>query len=125
MAKLSIEAEPTEHILRIVVDGIATAAELEVFNEETRRQVKRFRSAPFCVLVDLRKMRPGSPESAEKVMEHQAILMKAGVRKSAEIVESPAAMLQLNRVARESGLFTKLRRFTDVESALVWLRDES
>jgi hypothetical protein len=122
MAKMSIQADLADCILRVVVDGVASVADLDAFNEETRKTVKVFGGRPFGILVDLRKMRPGSPESAEKVKENQAILMKAGLRKSAEVVESASAMLQLNRVARESGLLSKVQRFTDIESALAWLR---
>jgi hypothetical protein len=123
MAKMSIEADAVDRILRVVVDGVASVADLDAFNEETRKKVKVFGGKPFGILVDLRKMRPGSPESAEKVKENQEILMKAGVQKSAEVVESAAAMLQLNRVARESGLLSRVQRFTDVDAALAWLRE--
>jgi SpoIIAA-like len=123
MAKMSMEVDPADGIARITVDGVATVADLDAFNEEAKRKLKAFGGRPFGVLVDLRRMKPGSPESTEKVKEHQAILMKAGVKKSAEVVESAAAALQLNRIARESGLLSMVQRFTEVDTALAWLRE--
>jgi hypothetical protein len=123
MAKMTLEADPTQFILRITVDGVASVADVTAFNEETRTKVKLFKGKPFGVLVDLRKMRPGSPESTEKVKENQTILMQAGVTKSAEIVDNASSMLQLNRVAKESGLLSRIQRFTDVAAALAWLRE--
>jgi hypothetical protein len=122
MAKLTAETDPKDLILRLTIDGVASVEDLESFNEEVRQKLAVFGGKPFGVLVDLRKMRPGSTESTEKVKEHQAMLIKAGVQKSAEVVSSAAAMLQLNRVGRESGLISKVQRFTDIESALAWLR---
>ncbi len=123
MAKMSIDVDLVDAIARITVDGVATVADMDAFNDDAKRKIKLFGGKPFGVLVDLRRMKPGSPESAEKVKEHQAILMKAGVKKSAEVVESAASALQLNRIARESGLLSKVQRFTDVEAALAWLRE--
>jgi hypothetical protein len=123
MAKMFIEANVQDRILHIVVDGVASVEDLETFNVETRKKLALFGGKPFGVLVDLRKMRPGSPESTEKVKEHQALLIKAGVVKSAEVVATAASALQLNRVAKESGLLSKVQRFTDVESARAWLRE--
>jgi hypothetical protein len=125
MAKLTAEADTKEMILYLTIDGMASVEEREAFNDEVRKKLQLFGGKPFGVLADLRKMRPGSPESSEKVRENQALLIKAGVQKSAEVVESPAAMLQLNRIARESGLLSKVQRFTEIEHALAWLRGQA
>lgn len=124
MAKLLLEAEPKECILKLTVEGLATVAELDGLIQETPAKVKAFGGKPFGILVDLRNMAAAfSPEATERIKVHQNLLMKLGLRKSAEIMASASAALQLNRVARESGMAHMLQRFTDVAEARRWLAE--
>ena len=123
MAIVSFEAEPDNSLFTLTVDGTVSVEELDQLIRDTAVKSKLFKGKPFGILVDLRKMRASSAAATEKIKEHQAQLMKLGLRKSAEIVASAATALQLNRIARESGMAPMLQRFTDFQSARKWLAE--
>jgi hypothetical protein len=124
MAIVHFEAEPKNLLLTLTVEGVVTTEELDQLIRDTAIKAKLFGGRPFGILVDLRKMRTSSVAATEKIKEHQTQLMKLGLRKSAEIVGSAGTALQLNRVARESGMAPMLQRFTDFETARKWLAEQ-
>ena len=73
------------------------------------------------VLADLRQLRTTSPEAAELLRQGQAAAIQAGMKRIAEIVGSELTALQLNRIARGSGMDRILRRFNSEEEARAWL----
>jgi hypothetical protein len=121
MAIIHFVAEPESRLLLLTVEGVVTAEEIDVLIRDTAIKAKLFEGQPFGILVDLRTMRPSSASATERIKAHQMQLMKLGLRKSAEIVGSAATALQLNRVARESGMAPMLQRFTDLDAARKWL----
>lgn len=123
MAIIQLEAEPKSSIFTLTVDGPVTVEDLDALMADTAVKARQFNGKPFGILVDLRKMVVSSPQAAEKIKAHQAQLMKLGLRKSAEIVASASAMLQLNRIAAESGMAPMLQRFTDFAAARKWLAE--
>lgn len=120
---IHLQAEAKNLLFVLTVDGVVTVDELDALIRDTAEKVKLFGGKPFGILVDLRTMLPSSAAATEKIKAHQTQLMKLGLRKSAEIVSGAATALQLNRVARESGMASMLQRFTDFESARKWLAE--
>ena len=123
MAIIKFEAEPKNLLFTLTVDGVVTVEELDQLIHDTGVKAKLFGGQSFGILVDLRTMRPSSAAATEKIKAHQTQLMKLGLRKSAEVVSSAATALQLNRVARESGMAPMLQRFTDFDAARKWLAE--
>jgi hypothetical protein len=118
---IHFQAEPKSLLLLLTVEGEVTVEEIDELIRETATKAKLFGGKPFGILVDLRAMLPSSAAATERIKAHQTQLMKLGLRKSAEIVSSPATALQLNRVARESGMAPMLQRFTHLDAARKWL----
>jgi hypothetical protein len=83
---------------------------------ELAQQGQRVRS-----LADLRQFRTASPEATEILRQGQATAMQAGMVRIAELVSGELATLQLNRIARASGMERILRRFQDEAEARRWL----
>lgn len=78
---------------------------------------------PVRILADLRQLRTTSPEAAELLRQAQESAVKMGLKRIAELVGSELTALQLNRIARSSGMESVLRRFETEEEARRWLRE--
>jgi hypothetical protein len=69
-------------------------------------------------LADLRHFRATSPEATDILRQGQE---GAGLVRIAELISGELATLQLNRIARASGMERILRRFQDEQEARRWL----
>jgi len=72
-------------------------------------------------LADLRQFRATSPEATDILRQGQETAMRAGLVRIAELISGELATLQLNRIARASGMERILRRFQDEQEARRWL----
>ncbi|WP_233166553.1 STAS/SEC14 domain-containing protein [Archangium sp. Cb G35] len=109
--------------MEITLEGSIRAEEMQQFVEQAVSAVKSLAGDGRTVkaLGDLRQLRTTSPEAAEVLRQGQADAMKAGMRRIAEVVGSEITALQLNRIARGSGMDRILRRFHDEAEARSWL----
>jgi hypothetical protein len=80
---------------------------------------------PVKALADLRQFRATSPEATEILRQGQEAAMRAGMVRIAELLSGELVTLQLNRIARASGMERILRRFQDEQEARRWLLDDS
>ncbi|WP_239014122.1 STAS/SEC14 domain-containing protein [Archangium violaceum] len=115
--------------MEVTLEGTVRADEMQQFVEQSLNAVRSLAQQGRVVvaLADLRHLRTTSPEAAELLRQGQEAAMKAGMRRIAELVNSELTTLQLNRIARASGMDSILRRFQDEEEARHWLleaRDE-
>jgi hypothetical protein len=109
--------------VEVSLGGSIRADEMEQFVEQAVSAVKSLAEHGGIVraLADLRQLRTTSPEAAEILRQGQEAAMKAGMGRIAEIVGSELTALQLNRIARGSGMDRILRRFHREEEARAWL----
>jgi hypothetical protein len=89
--------------------------------KELKATMLDFAGREFKVKADLRTYKPASPEVTEIVREVQEFGVRSGMKRVAELVESQIVALQMNRVARESGMDKILRRFWEEAEARRWL----
>jgi hypothetical protein len=118
--------ETTAYGFRTTVTGWVTAPELAEWHADCQRVVSTL--APgFCQLVDLRLAKPLPPESAQLVADFMRYLRLKGLRRSAVVVESAVARMQVVRLAKQTGLDAFERYFSAAEEpqweqrALAWL----
>ncbi|MGZ3457412.1 MAG: hypothetical protein ACXU86_02785 [Archangium sp.] len=116
-----IDIDKQHAIIELILDGLIRQDEMVKFVEEVRVATVGLAGRDIKVKADMRTFRPSSPEVAALLRGVQEFGLQHGVRRVAELVESQLAVLQLNRVARESGIDKILRRFTDDSSARRWL----
>jgi hypothetical protein len=116
-----IDLDKQHTIIDLVLDGLIRQDEMSRFVEELKAATLGFAGREVKIKADMRTFRPSSPEVAEMLKAVQAFGLNNGVKRVAEMVESQLAVLQLNRVARESGTDKILRRFTDDTAARRWL----
>ncbi len=115
-------AQSKTHV-ELTLEGTIRTDEMQQFVEQSVRAVKSLahQGRDVKVLADLRQLRTTSPEAAELLRQGQAAAIQAGMKRIAEIVGSELTALQLNRIARGSGMDRLLRRFTTEEDARTWL----
>jgi hypothetical protein len=116
-----IKTDPVESIIEFFLAGLVRHSEINQFVAELEQATKTFAGREIKIKADLRAFSPASPDVAEKIKAVQQFGLENGVKRVAEIVESDIVALQLNRVARESGIDKILRRFWEDESARDWL----
>jgi hypothetical protein len=116
-----IEFDKQHAIIDLVLDGLIRQDEMSRFVEELKGATQGFAGRDVKIKADMRTFRPSSPQVAEMLRAVQEFGLNNGVKRVAEMVESQLAVLQLNRVARESGTDKILRRFTDDAAARRWL----
>ena len=116
-----IDTDKQHAIIELVLDGLIRQDEMSRFVEELKGATLAFAGREIKIKADMRTFRPSSPEVAEMLRTVQQFGLNNGVKRVAEMVESQLAVLQLNRVARESGTDKILRRFTEDSVARRWL----
>jgi hypothetical protein len=116
-----IDTDKQHSIIDLVLDGLIRQEEMSRFVEELKGATLALAGREVKIKADMRTFRPSSPEVAEMLRAVQEFGLHNGVKREAEMVESQLAVLQLNRVARESGTDKILRRFTDDAAARRWL----
>ncbi len=119
MYRIDIDREHA--IISFVLDGSIRPEEMKQFFEAMKAAAATLGGREFKVMSDLRTFKPLPQESADMAREMQQLGMQLGVVRVAEVVASPTAALQLNRVARESGVDKIMRRFSDEKEARAWL----
>lgn len=109
--------------MEITLEGSIRAEEMQQFVEQAVEAVRSAAQSGRIVraLADLRQLRTTSPEAAEILRQGQQAAMREGMKRIAELVGSELTTLQLNRVARNSGMDRILRRFDDEAAARRWL----
>ncbi|MCA9710593.1 MAG: STAS/SEC14 domain-containing protein [Myxococcales bacterium] len=119
------EIKPDEEhaIISLVVKGHVNLEEITRFVEELEDQTLAFAGRELKILADMRQFKPTSSEVASMLQDVQEFGLRNGVIRVAEIVQSAAAAVQLNIVARRSKTDQVLRRFppSDLDLARQWL----
>ena len=122
-----VKVAPSKTHIEVTLEGSIRAEEMEQFVEQSLNAVKSLaeQGRGVRVLADLRQLRTTSPEAAEILRQGQAAALQAGMKRIAELVGSELTALQLNRIARGSGMDRILRRFQSEEEARAWLFEPS
>lgn len=120
--------EETSYGLKLTFGGRMSAEELHAWLEDARVTMDRT-PAPFHVLVDMRSLAPLDDDAQKLFIRGQHAFRKAGMARSAVVVENPETRAQFERIARQSGIHADERYFTapaDDEwdrDAIAWVTD--
>lgn len=89
---------------------------------DIQKSAKRM-SRGFCVLSDLREMKPPSQDIGALHMEAQTIYIQAGLDRTAEVLNSAVTKMSTNRYSDA----TKMKKmdFNSVEEAEKWLESKT
>jgi hypothetical protein len=118
-----IRVDEAQALVELQLEGVIREDEMRQFIAEllaaTRTLTAQGRS--IRVLSDMRLLKAASPEAAELLRQGHETAIEAGMRKLAQLVDSEFTALQLNRIARASGMARLMRRFQDEQEARRWL----
>ena len=105
------------------MEGFLREEEMRQFVEQALTAVRSLgaQGREVRVLADMSRLRTASPEAAALLQWGQAEALRLGLKRIAEIVGSELTTLQLNRIARGSGMDRILRRFQNTAEARRWL----
>lgn len=103
--------------------------EMKKWVEESKAQLD---SAPpsFGIFVDMRTLKPLSPQAKAVMEEGQKIYKENGMERSVVILNDPIITLQFKDIARKSGIY-QWERYIDASSnpnweqtGIAWLEDQ-
>jgi len=96
-----------------------------ISDEEMKKWVKESEQAlagatgKFGILVDMRTLKPLSPETQTTMVQGQQLYKRAGMERSAVILNSMAVTLQFKRLAKDSGIY-QWERYVDASKDASW-----
>ena len=104
--------------VRLTFADYMDAAEMKKWVEDSRRELLRVRR-PFGVFVDMRTLKPLSPDARKLMEEGQKLYKTGGMERSVVILDSPTLVLQFKRVAKDSGIY-EWERYLDASKHSNW-----
>jgi stage II sporulation SpoAA-like protein len=121
-----IRIDEAQALVELHLEGIIREDEMRQFIAESLVATRKLTAQGryIRVLSDMRLLKAASPEAAEILREGQQTAIESGMRKLAQLVDSELTALQLNRIARASGMDRMMRRFHDEQEARRWLMSD-
>lgn len=122
-----VKVDRSNTLVEVSLEGSMRPDEMHQFVAQAVAAVRELAQQGRGVrsLADLRNFRATSPEATEILRQGQEEAMRAGLVRIAELRASELAALQLNRIARGSGMERILRRFEDEAEARRWLLERN
>ena len=114
-----IENQRTEYGFRVTAPGFITAAEAQTWFEDLKAKVALKNGRPFGLMVDIRGQKANPPETQELINNAMLWLRKNGVQRSAVILDSAVARLQIMRIAKQTGAY-QYERYMDASRDTDW-----
>jgi hypothetical protein len=115
-----ISVETTDYGICFTLEGFVQPEEVEMSLGRLRTAADR-QAPPFYVLVDMRDLKPLSPEAQENISEGQRYLKERGMERAALILSSAILAIQFKRLGQESGVY-QYERYIDASSHQDWKR---
>ncbi len=102
--------------------------EMQNWYDESMDYLENEKSDGFPVIVDMRDLKPLSPDAQKIMIAGQQLYRNAGMGRSAVIVNSTATVGQFQSIAKKSGIFSTERYFDGTENdathkALRWAHE--
>jgi hypothetical protein len=95
----------TEYGFRVHGPGYITLAEARAWLEDLKLRVLARGGKPFGMLVDCRTQKANPPETQELIKEAMVWLRSHGMERSVVVLDSTAALIQILRLAKASGVY--------------------
>jgi hypothetical protein len=116
-----VEIDPKHAIVSVIREGFFTLEEMQQSVDAVRSAINSFQGKQFRLLADFRKFKPASPEVATKLSEILTFTYRSGAERVAHVISSSVMLLQIRRLAKETGVAEVARQFDNTEDARQWL----
>ena len=112
------KVEKTNYGVKHIFGGIIPADEMKSWVSESKKILASL-PAKFGVFVDMRNLKPLSPESQTEMQTGQKLFKEAGMERSVVILESSVTTMQFKRIAKETGIY-EWERYLDSSKISNW-----
>ncbi len=125
------KVELADYGIKLTVQGHISIDESNAWGEEYIKKLAEVvaRKQSFGHFVDLRGFKPGGPENQETTKKIMKAFKDAGGERSAVVLDNVVAVMQIRRLAKESGI-NDWERYIDPETypdfekrAIAWIVD--
>jgi hypothetical protein len=104
--------------IRLTFSGTLNKEDVDRWFKESQ-QVLATCSGAFGVIVDMRNAKPMSPEAQAVLVQGQDLYKRAGMERSAVILDSPLMTMQTMRLSKQSGIYA-FERYIDASTDANW-----
>ncbi|MBW7886962.1 MAG: hypothetical protein H3C35_01200 [Bacteroidetes bacterium] len=110
--------DKTDYGFKLAFRDFIEPKEMQKWVEDSK---KILLSAPntFHIFVDMRSLKPLSPESQQFMQEGQKLYKQRGMTRSVVILANPVIKMQFKRIAQETGIY-QWERYVDESSTPNW-----
>jgi hypothetical protein len=109
-------------MVEVIYPPNPTASDVDAYVARAHEVIDAQRGRPFCCLADQRAVRVIPPELTTALGELNVYATARGMLRTARLVSSAIAGLQVHRLARENHF--ELQAFESRDLALLWLREK-
>ena len=112
----------------LTFEGYMDKAEMDRWHTDSQKALASEEGDPFCVIVDMRNLKPLPPDAQETMVAGQQLYQKRGMNRSSVIVNNAVTASQFRRLAKDSGIY-RFERYFDgskprfMQRAIDWGRD--
>ena len=111
-----IEKKPYGY--KITYNGFFKMEDTQKLYEDVKKTLET-QSGKFCVLNDLREMKPLPPEAQKIGQQMLQLFLEKGMERSINIMKSKIAAMQGKRISKETGI-DKFERYIDASNDPNW-----
>lgn len=114
---------------QLTFGGQIAKPEMEKWKKESEQTLSGPAGGTFGVLIDMRTLKPLPPDAQEVMVSGQQAYKKAGMIRSAVILEDVITTMQFKRLAQTSGIYQWERYISAAQTpnwepiAVAWVKD--
>jgi hypothetical protein len=110
--------ERKEEGFALTFGGMMNKEEMEKWFQESAQALTRC-SGAFGVVIDMRTLKPLPRDAQATMVQGQGLYKKAGMQRSAVILDNAVTAMQFKRLAKESGIYA-FERYLDASGDASW-----
>lgn len=110
--------QETDYGYRLAFKGFIRADEMVQWLRDIEQKLT-LRTQPFCLLFDMRELKPLPVDSQPYLESGQALFKSRKLLRSFVVLNNPVAALQLKRISMQTGLCS-WERYADIRSDPDW-----
>lgn len=107
---MTVRTEKTPYGYKSVYGETSSLDEAKRWLEEVKGIIGPTKR-PFCQMIDIRGQKVHDPDVQGFIVEAMGYLRQTGLQRSAIILSSPLAKMEITRLAKESGVYAYERYF--------------
>lgn len=109
----------TDYGFRITAPGFISVRDAEVWRTDLQALVREVGRRRFGILVDIRGQKANPLGATEIIKDVMKWLRACGCERSAVVLDNPLALIQIRRLAQETGVYA-YERYIDARSVPDW-----